>query len=110
MVKLADLHVGVHYLKGDMVTSDINCDSEYMLDAMPCIVAAIREAYIWVPPTKDILLVLDGAGGHGTNEAVAEYTAAMKNMNIMLVYRINSTHSSTYVRGKKTASSHYIIA
>ena len=30
--------------------------------------------------------------------------------NIMPVYRINSTRSSTYVRGKKIASSHYIIA
>ena len=44
LVKLADLHPGVRYLKGDMVISDINCDSEYMLDVMPGVGAAIRKA------------------------------------------------------------------
>ena len=90
LVKLADLHVGVRYLKGDMVTSDINCDSEYMIDVMPRVGAVILEAYIWVPANEDIYLVLNGAGGHGTDETVTEYTAATKIMNSILVRQVSN--------------------
>ena len=31
---------------------------------------------------------MDGADGHGTNESVTEYTAAMKHMNIILVRQV----------------------
>ena len=35
--------------------------------------ASIRAVYHWVPPTQKCYLVMDNAGGHGTEETIEEY-------------------------------------
>jgi hypothetical protein len=43
-VKIADLHLGVRYEKGDLVTTNNSCNLEYMLEVMPRDGQAIRKA------------------------------------------------------------------
>jgi hypothetical protein len=59
------------------VIEDITCDSDYMLRVMPLVGIAIREKMPWVPQDETIYLVMDNAGGHGTEEAIGEYTRWM---------------------------------
>ena len=59
---------------GTIITTDVNCDSDYMLRTMPKVGAAIREKMPWVPREQPIYLQMDNAGGHGTKAAVGEYT------------------------------------
>ena len=87
-VKLCDLHVGVRHQDGDLSTVDVSCNSTHMLEVMPRIGEAIRKAYFWVPKEQIIYLVLDGAGGHGTDEVVAQCTHDMKELNIILVRQV----------------------
>eukprot|EP00984_Skeletonema_dohrnii_P035533 scaffold35421_cov266-Skeletonema_dohrnii-CCMP3373.AAC.1 len=68
----------VRYVKGDKRVVDINCDSKFMLEKMPEVGQAIRDNYDWVPWETPIHLVLDNAGGHGTEEAIAEYTRILE--------------------------------
>ncbi len=45
---------------------------DYMLWFMPLIGMAIRDKMPWVPQDKTIYLVMDNAGGHGTEEAIGQ--------------------------------------
>ena len=88
-VGLQDLHLGVRFKAGDEVVEDVTCDSDYMLRIMPKVGKAIREAYFWVGKDDKIYLVLDSAGGHGTNEAIAKYKADLeRDYKIILVHQI----------------------
>ncbi len=70
---IADLNLFLRIPAGTMITEDINCDSDYMLQVMPLISAAIRQQMLFVPQDETIYLVVDNAGGHGTEEAIGEY-------------------------------------
>ena len=74
LLLLSDINVKVRYQVGDEVEEDCSCDSEYMLLAMHRVGAAIRKAYHWIPITQSCYLVMDNAGGHGTNDAISSYT------------------------------------
>jgi hypothetical protein len=88
-VALEDLHLAVRYEKGDSVVEDISCNSDYMIEIMPKVGEAIRRSHHWVPRDQWIYLVLDSAGGHGTNEAIAQYKAALeRDWKIKLVHQI----------------------
>jgi hypothetical protein len=50
-----------------------------MLETMPTIGAEIRQNMPWVPQEQPIYLIMDNAGGHGTREAVGQYTRALRN-------------------------------
>jgi hypothetical protein len=57
-----------------------------MLHHVPLIAAKIREKMPWVPPTEPIYLVMDNAGGHGTQEAIEEYTRrALVEFNVVII-------------------------
>lgn len=73
-VELGDLRLGVRYRDGDKVTNDVSCDSKWMLETMGEVAQAIRAAYHWIPADQIIYLVMDNAGGHGTDKAVEAYT------------------------------------
>jgi len=68
----------VRYEKGDKRVVDVNCDSEFMLSVMPEVGAAIREKMHFVDPDEPIYLVLDNAGGHGTDEAIEQYVTLLR--------------------------------
>ena len=46
-----------------------------MLEMMPTIGAGIRQKMSWVPAEETIYLVMDNAGGHGTETTIDKYTA-----------------------------------
>jgi len=73
---------------GDTVEVDVSCDSAFMLSAMDEVGTAMRTAFHWVPPTEEIFLVMDNAGGHGTEEAIQEYTRILKEKyNIKIIHQ-----------------------
>ena len=73
-VQLKDVNIAVRYQDGDEVTKDVSCDSKWMLESMGEVAEAIRAAHHWIPADQIIYLVMDNAGGHGTDEAVNQYT------------------------------------
>ena len=89
-VELKDLGLAVRYKEGDTVTRDVNCDSKWMLSAMEEVAKGIREAYSsWVPATDTIYLVMDNAGGHGTKDAVDQYTKELLDKhNIEIIQQV----------------------
>lgn len=44
-----------------------------MLEAMDHVGKALRDSFKWVPPTDYVYLVMDNAGGHGTDVAKDQY-------------------------------------
>ena len=93
-VELSDVEIGVRYQKNDKITKDVSCDSKWMLETMDGVGKAIREAYHWVKwnplnvqQSDTIYLVMDNAGGHGTDEAVQQYSKDLKNN-----YKIEIVH------------------
>ena len=71
---LADIGIRVRNEVGNTVEDDCSCDSTYMLAAMDCVGRGIRKAYHWVPTDQLCYLVMDNAGGHGTKEAIEQYS------------------------------------
>ena len=73
-----DITLMVRYNRGDTHVVDISCDSTFMKKTMPEVGKAIRAAYHWVPKNDPIFLLLDNAGGHGTNQVVDDYVKMLK--------------------------------
>jgi hypothetical protein len=72
---IGKVELGVEYRKGEKKVEDVSCDSKYMLNVMKEIVGpAIRNAFHWADKDETIYLVMDNAGGHGTDEAIEQYT------------------------------------
>ena len=86
---LCDLDIKVRYRRGDMVETDVNCDSTFMLAAMDRVGQAIRSAYHWIPSSDPCYLVMDNTSGHGTNDAIDEYVSALKTKwNVETIFQI----------------------
>ena len=67
---------------------DASCNSEFMLSAMDRVGVAIREKYHWVLITHKIYLVMDNAGGHGSNDAIAQYKKMLEDdHNIEIIFQ-----------------------
>jgi hypothetical protein len=58
---LNDLLLSLRLPAGTAVTEDISCNSNYMLDVMPRIGAAVYQNMPWVPHDETIYLVMDNA-------------------------------------------------
>jgi len=86
LLRNLELHVGMQ--QGDVVDQDVTCDSQFMLDVIPSIGAAMRAKYRWLPATDKLYLVMDNAGGHGTNDAKKEYTRILGNYNIEIIWQV----------------------
>ena len=88
-IAIEDIILKVRMKLGDEVEEDASCDSAFMLIAMRRVGAAIRRAYHWMPMHLIIFLVMDNAGGHGTNAAIDEYTQMLKEeYNIEIIFQI----------------------
>jgi hypothetical protein len=81
-----ELHVGMQ--QGDEVDEDVTCDSHFMLEVIPSIGVAMRAKYHWLPATTRLHLVMDNAGGHGTNDAKEEYTRILGGFNIEIIWQV----------------------
>ena len=88
-ILLKDINVKVRYKLGDEVEEDTSCDSEYMLSAMTRVGEAIRASYHWIPIAQKCYLVMDNAGGHGTNVAIESYSKTLlDDYNIEIIFQI----------------------
>ena len=88
-VKMSDIKLRVRKEIGDEIQVDCSCDSDYMLRAMDRVGAAIRSAYHWVSMEDKCYLVMDNAGGHGTNTAIEQYSNnLLQNFNIEIIWQI----------------------
>lgn len=85
---LEDLKLVVAVEKDDMIDRDCTCDSEFMIKTMPEVGRALREKYHWIDANDPIYLVMDNAGGHGTNDAKTQYTEALKEFNIEIIWQV----------------------
>ncbi len=57
-----------------------------MLQILPQLAAEMRQQLHWIPHEEPIYLVMDNAGGHGTQEARAEYTRRLRDdFNIVII-------------------------
>ncbi len=82
-----DLNLYCYYPQGSIIEEDITCNSNFMLQTMPAIGAEIRQKMPWIPPDQPIYLILDNAGGHGTRQAINEYTRQLRDQhNVILKY------------------------
>ena len=84
-----DLSIKVRYRRGDTIEVDCNCDSAYMMDAMDRVGASIRSSYHWIPPVDCCYLVMDNAGGHGSDDAIEKYVRMLKEKyNIKTIFQV----------------------
>ena len=75
---MRDVHLSIYLPRGTIVEKEVNCDSAFMLATIPLIGEETRRKMPWVAPEEVIYLAMDNAGGHGTTEAVNEYTTKLK--------------------------------
>ena len=90
VLTLADLNLFKMRPAGTEVVKDVNCDSEFMLRVMPSIGEAYRQKMrnIGVPDNELVYLVMDNAGGHGTDDAIDEYTRTLRDEhNIEIIHQ-----------------------
>ena len=63
-----------------------------MLSAMIRVGKSIRDKFHWVPIHEKLYLVIDGAGGHGTNETINAYDKnLMIDFNIKPIFQVPRT-------------------
>ena len=50
---------------------------------------AMRQKYFWVSMSQVLYLIMDNAGGHGTDDAITQYTTNMKETyNIEIIHQV----------------------
>jgi hypothetical protein len=79
----------VRHEAGEWVEEDVNCDSQFMLDNIRKIGQTMRDKISWVPHPQKCYLVMDNAGGHGTEEAIKKYTDILETeFDIEIIHQI----------------------
>lgn len=87
-VTIEDLKLVCRRKKGQTYERDISCDSAYMMKAMRRVGKAIRSKFTWVKSDKPCYLVMDQAGGHGSQKSIQEYTDMLKDeWNVIVVFQ-----------------------
>jgi hypothetical protein len=88
-ILLRDLELFVQQEKGDQDEEDCSCDSSFMLDIIPRFGERLRASFHWVPENEKNYLFMDHAGGHGTNAAIQQYTAILRDQfNVQIVRQV----------------------
>lgn len=60
-----------------------------MLEHIPLVGATMQEKYHWVPMETPLYLIMDNAGGHGTNDAITNYVHTLKEVyNVEIIHQI----------------------
>jgi hypothetical protein len=76
---ISDLSLFVKIPKNTEIERDTTCDSVFMLSTVHEVGRSIRESMHWVPPDEPIILFMDNAGGHGTNDTKKQYVSILMN-------------------------------
>jgi hypothetical protein len=88
-ILLTDLELFVQQRSGDVIEEDCSCDSSFMLEIITKIGRSIRESFHWIPANEKIYLLMDNAGGHGTDQAIQQYTAILLDQfNVKIVWQV----------------------
>ena len=88
-LRYKDLILHRNICRGETIIRERTCDSSYMLSHIEKIGEAIRTSYHWVKEEVPIYLIMDNAGGHGTNEAKEAYIQILKErFNIEVIWQI----------------------
>ena len=74
--------------QGGEIQKDCFCDSRFMLETIPEVRARLRNFFHWVGMEEKIYLVMDNAGGHGTNNAIKTYTDGLKEFNVEIIWQV----------------------
>jgi hypothetical protein len=76
--------------KGLEVERDTTCDSNFMFESIHDMGSSIRSSMHWLEKnTQPIILFMDNAGGHGTNDAEIEYVRILKEQyNIIVEWQV----------------------
>jgi hypothetical protein len=86
---VGNLVLQVQWKKGDKVMEDVNCNSEFMLEHMDSIGEAIRKSHNWIPAREPIYLIMDNAGGHGTNDAIEQYVGTLwQRYSVKIIHQV----------------------
>lgn len=56
-----------------------------MIKTIALVGQALHSKFHWVPPSEDIFLVMDNTGGHGSNDAIIQYTNSLKEYNVKII-------------------------
>ena len=72
-LKIDDLILHNNVCPGSVIIRDTTCDSSFILNTIEDIGSSIRNSYHWVSRDVPITLILDNAGGHGTNQTKETY-------------------------------------
>ena len=90
---LNDCKLQVQNLRGMYVEKDTTCDTEYMLEIVDHLGQSIRKAYHWLPKkTVPIHLVMDNAGGHGTELGKLQYLSILRRKyNVHIIWQISNS-------------------
>ena len=92
---LEDLTLYRKVPSGTTVQRDTTCDSEFMLANIQDIGRAIRTKYYWIDEECEIYLVMDNAGGHGTNDTKEEYVRILhEEFNVTIVWQVPNSPES----------------
>jgi hypothetical protein len=85
---IEDIELSCFLPRGTIIEKEVNCDSRFMLANLPSIADEIRGRMPWVPGDQVIYLVMDNAGGHGTIQAIDEYTQQLQaEYNIEIIHQ-----------------------
>ena len=87
-ITIHDINLLVQVQQGDEVERDCSCDLEFMLETIPEVGEALRKKFYWVPMDEQVFLVMDNAGGHGTNDAITTYTEGLKKYNVEIIWQV----------------------
>ena len=87
-ITLDDLNLVVKIQAGESYEVDVTCDSEFMIRTIPEVGVTLREQYYWVPDEDPIYLVMDNAGGHGTDNAKEVYTRKLLEFNVQIIWQV----------------------
>ena len=88
-ITVEDVTLRVRMKLGDVVERDCSCDSTYMLKAMDRVGESVRRKFSWVPSEEKCYIVMDNAGGHGTDNAITTYTNLLRDKyNIEIIHQV----------------------
>ena len=81
------LNLKFSYQIGDKVDHDCPCDSKYMT-TMQHVGITMMNKYHWVANDAVFCIIIDNAGGHGTDDCVNKYTSIfITEFNIEIIHQ-----------------------
>ena len=88
-LKIEDCILHRFICKGTTLERDTTCDSKFMMENIRLIGKSIREKFHWVEEVVPIFLIMDNAGGHGTNDTKKEYERILlEEFNVIIIWQV----------------------